>query len=74
LVTIKEKAQQTTNKEERDKYMCQICDILYEEAGVIPLVYEMQYAVMSSKVKGFELGPSANYYELDHVEECWIED
>lgn len=74
LVTIKEKDQQTTNKEERDKYMCQICDMLYEEAGVIPLVYEMQYAVMSSKVKGFKLGPSANYYELDHVEECQIED
>lgn len=74
LQTIVEEARTVINKEERDNYICQICNDLYEEAGVIPLVYEMQYAVMSIKVKGFELGPSMNYYYLDHAEECYIED
>jgi len=37
-------------------------------------VYELQYAVMSSKVKGFRFGPTMIIYPLDHVEECWIED
>jgi len=74
LETITDKVQNTVNGEERDKGICQICDILYEEAGLIPLVYEMQYAVMNSKVKGFEFGPSTNYYYMGHVEECWIED
>jgi len=73
LKTIAENARNTINKEEREKCLCQMCDILYDEAGVIPLVYEMQYAVMSSKVKGFEFGPSKNNYWLDHVEECWVE-
>ncbi len=73
LKTIVENAQITASQEERDKCVCQICNMLYEEAGVIPLVYEMQYAVMSSKVKGFEFGPSSSVYYLDNVEDCWIE-
>lgn len=59
------------SEDERDNYMCQICNILFEEAGTIPLVHPMEYAVMSSDVNGFELGPDSLY---DHVEECWIED
>jgi peptide/nickel transport system substrate-binding protein len=66
--------QKTTRKEERDRYVCQVCDILYDEAGIVPLVYEEQYAVMNSKVKGFEFGPSKNCYYLDHIENCWIEE
>lgn len=73
LKTLVEDVQTTDNEEERDENVCQICNILYEEAGVIPLVYQMQYAVMSSKVKGFELGPSSSVHYLDHVEDCRIE-
>lgn len=73
LQTIVEKVQNSASEEERNKYVCQVCDILYEEAGVIPLVYPMQYAVMSKNVKGFELGPSQSYSNLDRVEDCWIE-
>jgi ABC-type transport system substrate-binding protein len=67
-------SQGAVSKEERDRYLCQASDILFEEAGVIPLVYEMEYAVMSSDVKGFKFGPSMSSYYLDHVEDCWIED
>jgi len=67
-------ARNAVSENERYQYLCQICNILYEDAGVIPLVYEMEYALMSSKVKGFEFGPAANVYEHDHVEECWIGD
>jgi peptide/nickel transport system substrate-binding protein len=73
LKTIVEKARIAADREERDNSMCQICNILYDEAGLIPLVYEMQYAVMNSKVKGFKIGPSQTVYCMDHVEECWIE-
>jgi len=74
LEMIVDNAQKATSEEERDRYLCQVCNILYEEAGVIPLVYETEYALMGSKVKGFEFGPSDVVYVLDHMEECWIED
>jgi len=74
LESIVINARAAASEDERDRYLCQICNILYEDAGVIPLVYEMEYALMSSKVKGFEFGPSGIVYEHDHVEECWIED
>jgi ABC-type transport system substrate-binding protein len=73
LESITINARNAISEEERDRYLCQICDILYEDAGVIPLVYEMEYALMNNKVKGFEFGPSSNVYEHDHLEECWIE-
>lgn len=74
LMTLVDNAQIAANSEERDKYLCRICNILYEEAGVISLVYEMQYAVMNSRVKGFILGPSSSVYYLDHIEDCWVEE
>lgn len=74
LATIIDTAEMTDSSEERDEYLCQACEILYEEAGIIPLVYEMQYAVMSSKVNGFQFGSSSNSFLGDHEEECWIED
>jgi peptide/nickel transport system substrate-binding protein len=74
LKTIADNISTAVNKEARDKDICQLCNILYEEAGVIPLVYEMQYAVMNKKVKGFEQGSDPFKAFLDHVEECWIED
>lgn len=73
LEMITEATRNTDSKEEHDKFICQLCNILYEESGVIPLVYEMQYAVMNSKVKGFEIGYSTNGYYLDHVEECRLD-
>ena len=72
LVTITDTAQETANKEERDSCICQMCDILYEEAGVIPLVSPMDYAVMNKKIKGFVLGPTSALYQLDHLEETSI--
>ena len=74
LKMIVEKAQTTLNKGDVDKSLCQVCEILHEEAGVIPLVHPMVYAVMNSRVKGFELTPYYFTPYLDHVEECWIED
>jgi len=74
LATIIEDAQMAESRDEQEGYICQACSILYEEAGVIPLVYQIQYAVMNSKVQGFQFGASKNTYEQDHVEECWIED
>jgi peptide/nickel transport system substrate-binding protein len=73
LATFVEGAKTADSIDDRDEYLCQACDILYEEAGIIPLVYEMQYAVMSNKVNGFQLGLSQNAYYTDHEEECWIE-
>lgn len=73
LETIVEKTHDTLSKEELDEYLCQACDILYEEAGIIPLVYEEQYAIMSTKVKVFQLGPSQNAHYLDYVEEWQVE-
>jgi len=73
LEILVDNAINTVDKNERDECICQICNILYEEAGVIPLVYNMQYAVMNRNVNGFEFGPSANGYYLDHVEVCWID-
>jgi peptide/nickel transport system substrate-binding protein len=70
LKTSAETARNTNSKEEHDKCICQICNILYEEAGVIPLVNQMQYAVMDRSVNSFEFGPAENYYYMDHVEEC----
>jgi len=72
LEAIAENAKMAVSEEEWDKYICQAINILYEEAGMIPLVYQMQYAVMSSKVKGFELAFYSSYFK-DHFEECWIE-
>ncbi len=72
LATLIDDAQMAKNIKEREKYLCQACNILYEEAGIIPLVYEMQYAVMNSKVNGFTFGPSKNGYFMDHPEECGI--
>jgi peptide/nickel transport system substrate-binding protein len=74
LSTILDTAKMADSIKERDEYLCQACNILYGEAGIIPLIYEMQYAVMNSKVKGFQLGASKNAYEQDHNEECWIEE
>jgi len=74
LAEIVGNAQSANSKEELDTYLCQACDILYEEAGVTPLVYPIEYAVMAEKVKGFEFGAEIQMYSLDHVEECWIED
>ena len=73
LATLIEAAKMADSGEEREEYLCQACKILYEEAGIIPLVYEIQYAVMNSKVNGFQFGTSKNAYEQDHEEECWIE-
>ncbi|OPY55606.1 MAG: putative ABC transporter periplasmic-binding protein [Methanosaeta sp. PtaU1.Bin112] len=64
-------ARMASNTDELDEYACQACEILYDEAGVIPLVHPSEYALMSKKINGFEFG--VNYW-LDHVEECRIED
>jgi len=74
LVIAVKNAQMADSREEQEDYLCQACNILYDEAGIIPLVYQIQYAVMNSKVQGFQFGASKNTYEQDHVEECWIED
>jgi len=66
-------AQNALDKNERDQHICKICNILYEEAGIIPMVYRMDYAVMSSKVRGFEFG-SGWGDDMDNLQECWIED
>lgn len=60
-----------TNEEERDENVCQACNILYEDAGTIPLIHPMEYAVMSSKVNGYEFGSIWGEYE--HAEEYWME-
>ena len=73
LATVIENAQMAESGYEQEEYLCQACNILFEEAGIIPLVYETQYAVMNSRVVGFHFGPSMNTYDQDHVEECWIE-
>ena len=74
LAAFVEAAKMANSIDEQDENLCQACNILYEEAGIIPLVYEEQYAVMNSRVKGFPFGASRNADEQDHVEECWIED
>jgi peptide/nickel transport system substrate-binding protein len=74
LAAFIEAATMTNSIDEQEANLCQACNILYEEAGIIPLVYEEQYAVMNSRVKGFHFGASMNADEQDHVEECWIED
>jgi peptide/nickel transport system substrate-binding protein len=71
LETIAYNARMATDEEKRDQYVCQICSILYDEVGVIPMVHPLEYAVMNKKVKGFEFGPN---YTYDHIEECWIEE
>ncbi|MFZ3145347.1 ABC transporter substrate-binding protein [Methanothrix sp.] len=63
-------AYMASNKMERDQYICEVCNILYEDAGLIPLVHPMKYAVMNSKVKGFKFDAGWGTYE--HVEECEI--
>jgi peptide/nickel transport system substrate-binding protein len=73
LASFIEKAQMADSIEEQEEYLCKACNILYDEAGIIPLVYEIQYAVINSKVNGFKFGPSVMGYFIDHVEECWIE-
>jgi len=73
LATIIGSAEMANCAETQEEYLCQACNILYEEAGIIPLVYGIQYAVMNNRVNGFQFGASACVYEQDHVEECWIE-
>ncbi|OPY49216.1 MAG: putative ABC transporter periplasmic-binding protein [Methanosaeta sp. PtaU1.Bin112] len=73
LAAFIEAAKMADSIDEQKENLCQACNILYEEAGIIPLVYEGQYAVMNSKVKGFHFGTSTNVEEQDHVEECWID-
>ena len=58
-------------EEERDRLICQASDILFEEAGIIPMVHPMEWTIMNSKVKGFEFGVSEMN---DNIEECWIEE
>lgn len=65
------KAQVTLNEKEQRENLCQVSSILFEEAGVIPLVHPMAYAAVSSKVSGLELRPQ---YIYDHIEECCIKD
>ncbi len=74
LKTIVKNAQTSLSEKERDRNLCEACNILYEEAGIIPLVYPSDYAVMSSKVKGFKMGPYSGAYFADHIEECWMEE
>ncbi|HOT08037.1 MAG TPA: ABC transporter substrate-binding protein [Methanotrichaceae archaeon] len=64
-------AKSSNSRDRQEEYLCQACNILFEEAGTIPLLFEMQYAVMNSRIKGFQLGPSKSYTELDNVMECW---
>ena len=59
------------NVDERSRHICNTCRILYDEAGVIPLVHPMEYALMNKKVKGFEF---SSMYIYDQLDECWIED
>jgi len=73
LQDIAYKAEIATSIEELNQYRCQACNILYEEAGIIPLVHSMNYAVMSSKIRGYEFRVKTDYYD-QHIEECWIED
>lgn len=72
--TLKEivvNAQSATNGDEQQQYICQACQILHDEAGVVPVVYQKEFAVMNSKVKGFTFG-STEF--LDPLDECWIEE
>jgi peptide/nickel transport system substrate-binding protein len=71
LESIVTEAQKASTEEERDRYLCQACNIIYEEAGIIPLVYQATYAAMNTKVKDFEFGAVTT---SDRLEECWIED
>jgi peptide/nickel transport system substrate-binding protein len=73
LKTIVKNAQMSISEKELNQNLCEACNILYEEAGIIPLVYPVEYAVMSSKVKGFKMGPYSGAYFADHIEECWME-
>jgi len=69
LADVVKNTESATNERDLEKYAYQASEILYEDAGVIPLVYRVEYAVMSSKVQGYEFG--AQDY-LDRLEECWI--
>jgi len=69
LDEIAKNSELATSETEREGYICQACQILYDEAGAIPLVYRNEYAVMSSKVEGFEFGALEI---LDRLEECTI--
>lgn len=71
LESIVTAAQEASTEEERDRYLCQACNIIYEDAGIVPLVYRVDYAVMNSKVKGYEFGETTR---AGRLEECWIED
>ncbi|OPX77859.1 MAG: putative ABC transporter periplasmic-binding protein [Methanosaeta sp. PtaB.Bin039] len=65
-------AYMASNREERDGYICDACNILFEDVGLIPLVHPMEYAIMSSEFKGFEFGSGWGDYE--HLEECTLID
>lgn len=71
LKTAVEKARTTISIEERDQNICRASDILYEEAGIIPLLYKNPYYVISSKVKGFPFGTPTD--TAPPFEECWVE-
>ncbi|MDD1762720.1 MAG: ABC transporter substrate-binding protein [Methanothrix sp.] len=64
-------AESADSEETREDLICQACQILYNEAAVIPLVYPKEYALVSSRVKNFQFGA---YDALDPFEECRIED
>lgn len=70
LKSIVDRARSTTNAEDQRGYVCQACEILHDDAGVVPLVYQKEFAVMNKKVKGFQFGATEF---LDRLEECWIE-
>jgi len=70
LAKFAKESEIATSESEREKYICQACQILYDETGVIPLVYRKDYAVMSNKVKGFEFGALEI---LDRLEDCKIQ-
>jgi peptide/nickel transport system substrate-binding protein len=63
--------QMADDKEDLEEHLCQVCEILYNDAGVIPLVYKMNYAVMNSKVKGYTFSPREG---SDRLEECWMDE
>ena len=70
LDAIIKDAESAVDEDERQQFICQACQILYDEAAIIPLVYPKEYALVSSRVKNFQFGA---YDALDRLEECTIE-
>jgi len=71
LEALIKNAESATSERERENLICQSCQILYDEAAVVPLVYPFEYALVSSRVKNFQFGA---FDGLDLFGECWIED